>query len=479
MIENSLIDNSIVKLPEGFQDRVCSGKHGLEQTEGESLCLAIRSMPSPHTVRCHLSKGVSPDFTAFEMVPWCDRGVYLQDRPLFAADPWWHAGGYYVQEPGSMLLSRFTLLIEESVEENGIVLDLCAAPGGKSTLLRDYLPEGSLLIANEWDKKRAGVLRENLLRLGHPEVIVTQDDAEKIASSGVVCDVIVVDAPCSGEGMFRKEPQSVADWSEEHILFCQKRQKAILDDIWPALKSEGLLIYSTCTYNREENEEILHYLMKNYEVEVVTYDVGPLPKEIFDSGEGVLRALPSRAKTEGFTIFAVRKKEPGRWPLPLAHNSMRGEKPEKELAQRLALPMESLWFSSKNDAYHVSIAVRGEENKLRSAGVKVLSSGVFLGVQKGKDFVPSHSWALSTLRKSIYPSYECSIDEALKFFKRETFAIEAPVGFLLLKYKGLPIGWVKNIGGRVNNLLPKGMMLLNSSITSSESRLSDHFLLDE
>ena len=206
-----------------------------------------------------------------EPIPWASSGVYLKNRPTFTFDPLFHAGCYYVQEASSMFVER---VLQAYVKEPVVMLDLCAAPGGKSTLCRSVLPEGSLLIANEVMRNRSQILAENLIKWGHPEVIVTNNDPADFTDLTHLFDVILTDVPCSGEGMFRKDQVAVDEWSLENVDVCWKRQRRILTDIWPALKPGGLLIYSTCTFNREEDEDNVAWIAKELGAEIL-----PVPME--------------------------------------------------------------------------------------------------------------------------------------------------------------------------------------------------------
>ena len=191
-------------------------------------------------------------------VPWCGSGFYLQGRPTFTFDPLFHAGCYYVQEASSMFVEQ--ALRRYVGKEPVVMLDLCAAPGGKSTHLRSLLPEDSLLVANEVIRNRSQILAENLTKWGHPDVVVSNSDPSDFARLEEFFDVILTDVPCSGEGMFRKDPVAVSEWSPENVEICWQRQRRIISDIWPCLKPGGILIYSTCTYNTKENEDKIRWI---------------------------------------------------------------------------------------------------------------------------------------------------------------------------------------------------------------------------
>lgn len=240
-------------------------------------------------------------------VPWCREGYYLSGRPSFTFDPLFHAGCYYVQEASSMFLEQ---ALRQYVHEPVTMLDLCAAPGGKSTLARSVLPEGSLLVANEVMRNRSQVLAENLIKWGNPGVIVTNNDPADFTELGSLFDVILTDVPCSGEGMFRKDEVAVQEWSIENVDTCWQRQRRILRDIWPCLKTGGLLVYSTCTYNREENEDNVAWITQELGAEVLPLEIQPdwhITGNLIGTEFPVYRFLPHKTTGEGLFMAVLRK----------------------------------------------------------------------------------------------------------------------------------------------------------------------------
>src|ERR1035437_5315934 len=238
-----------MNLPEAF---VINTKKllGKEYQEFEK---ALEENP-PTSIRVNNKIAYQP---SYEQVAWCNSGYYLKERPLFTADPLFHAGAYYVQEASSMFLYQ---AVKQHFPEAQTVLDLCAAPGGKSTLLSQALKESSLLVSNEIVRSRAYILAENLIKWGNPNIVVTNNDPKDFGRLPGYFDAIVVDAPCSGEGMFRKDPGAIQEWSEYNVTLCAARQKEILSSVWDTLKTDGILVYSTCTFNREENEENVRWI---------------------------------------------------------------------------------------------------------------------------------------------------------------------------------------------------------------------------
>ena len=274
---------------------------GMQQLLGNETFSAFQEAlqtDTPVSVRMNTAKcGRIPE--AATPVAWCTSGYYLSKRPTFTFDPLFHAGGYYVQEASSMFVEQ---ALRRWVEGPVVMLDLCAAPGGKSTLARSVLPSGSLLVANEVMRNRSQVLAENLIKWGHPGVIVTQNDPADFTDLGPVFDVILTDVPCSGEGMFRKDPVAITEWSPENVDLCVQRQRRILRDIWPALKPGGILIYSTCTYNTHENEENVHWISRELGAEVLSLEVPDswsITGNLLGGEFPVYRFLPHRTVGEG------------------------------------------------------------------------------------------------------------------------------------------------------------------------------------
>src|SRR5690606_4280290 len=205
------------------------------------------------SIRLNPFKPTELDFYLSEQVQWCDRGYYLANRPQFTLDPLFHAGAYYVQEASSMFIAHIiqTLGLDK---EALFAADVCAAPGGKSTLLNSYLHPNSLLLSNEIIKSRSIILQENLTRWGASNVVVSNNDPSAFRRLPGFFDLLLVDAPCSGSGMFRKDEDAIDEWSEANVKLCSERQQRILSEVLTALKTNGYLIYSTCSYSQEENE---------------------------------------------------------------------------------------------------------------------------------------------------------------------------------------------------------------------------------
>ena len=433
------------------------------QLFSEALQQEVPVSIRPNTCKCnHLIEGVP--------VPWASAiGTYLPNRPTFTFDPLFHAGAYYVQEASSMFVSR---ALQEYVHDPVVMLDLCAAPGGKSTLARSVLPEGSLLVANEVMRNRSQVLAENLVKWGHPEVVVTNNDPADFTPLHHLFDVILTDVPCSGEGMFRKDEVAVEEWSLENVDICWRRQRRILGDIWPTLKPGGLLIYSTCTFNVEENEENVAWIAKE-----LGADILPVPAEegwhitpnLAGKDFPVYRFLPGFTKGEGFFMAVLRKHD-----APVETVAYRPEKKKKnkeakrkgnvavvsvpkEAKQWIAQPDSYQWEVRNNTIVAIPLHYANEFALLRQS-LKVIHEGITIAEIKGKDLIPQHSLAMSTQRQTeVFTEAELSYEQAIAYLRKEGLVLDPaiPRGYVLVTYHHLPLGFVKNIGNRANNLYPQ------------------------
>ena len=269
--------------------------------ESPAFFRALAETP-PVSIRLN-SKKQLPELPLADSIPWCSDGYYLKNRPVFTLDPHFHAGAYYVQEASSMMIGH---IIRQLTEDCGplLALDLCAAPGGKSTLLADHLPENSFLIANEVIKSRYKILEENLAKWGVVNLAITNQDSKKMSQLKGMFDLILVDAPCSGEGLFRKNPQAVNEWSEDSVRLCTARQKRILANAAPLLKPNGILIYSTCTFNSEENEGNARWVSKTFNLTEMHPDI-PSEWNLARRPFGY-QCYPHRTNSEGFYFCCLR-----------------------------------------------------------------------------------------------------------------------------------------------------------------------------
>ncbi|MDR3129266.1 MAG: RsmF rRNA methyltransferase first C-terminal domain-containing protein [Tannerellaceae bacterium] len=397
-----------------------------------------------------------------ERVPWCENGFYLKDRLSFILDPLFHAGLYYVQEAGSMFLEQ---IIREYVKLPVKCLDLCAAPGGKTTHLLNLLPQGSLLVANEVISSRCAVLEENLTKWGI-SVVVTHNRPEEIGEC--MCgeeafDVIVADVPCSGEGMFRKDKgESVAEWNAMSVDGCAARQRKIVKDVWEALREGGLFVYSTCTYTTEENEDIVRFIVEDLGAEALPV---PLKEEwkissALSGNYPLYRFFPHRTRSEGFSLAVLRKvggskdakigKRKGMFFPSCSHK-------DQEIAQRLLSQKEDFVVEQWRKMLYALPRASAEDSRTLLKRLRVRSMGICLGELKGRNFVPTHSLAMSTiLNPSAFPTIELTGEMAIRYLRKEDIVLpeRTALGYVLLRFEGVPLGFVKHLGIRTNNLYP-------------------------
>lgn len=434
--------------------------------EAEALLAALDEEPRV-SVRLNASKCSTPlgDLPLATAVPWsAGRGYYLSSRPSFTADPRWHAGQYYVQEAASMTLSCIrSYLGDEALR----ALDLCAAPGGKSSLLLDLLPSGSCLISNEYVRSRAHILTENLQKWGSPYSLVTHTEASRLGAMRAAFDLILVDAPCSGEGMMRKEEEARRQWSPQLVAQCAQLQRKILEDIWSALHPGGLLVYSTCTLNRQEDEDQVSYLCETLGAEalplpeleryVARSSLSPypcyrmMPHQL--AGEGLFLCLLRKAGTPEEDSVAKPKKTKGQKPRSAA------PKPTPELQRWLREAESFAWRSpDEQQLYALPPALAALYDQLQALQIPILSAGVAVAEQKGRDWLPLPALALSqSLNLEAFVRCELSREEALRYLAGEALLLpsDTPRGFVLVCYEGQPLGFAKHLGNRTNNMYPQ------------------------
>lgn len=467
-----------MNLPVPFTDytRALLGNEAYDKLSAalsEDSPVSIRLNSAVHSPLSTLHSPLNP-------VPWCTDGYYLDQRLTFTFDPLFHAGCYYVQEASSMFVEQ--VLRRYVAEAPVAMLDLCAAPGGKSTHARSLLSDDSLLVANELIRNRSQILAENLTKWGHPSVVVTNNDPADFSRLSGFFDVILTDVPCSGEGMFRKDPGAIDEWSPENVTVCWQRQQRIIADIWPCLRPGGILIYSTCTYNTKENEENVQWICREYGAEVLPVDVpsdawGVTGNLLSGADFPVYRFLPHRTRGEGFFLAALRKPEDEdstdgyeTWVQP---HAAQPKKKEKKGASASSSPVskESLaaakgWLKEA-DVYTISAEgtaisafPKAHNNRLSALqqSLRIVQAGIPLGEVKGKDLIPHHALAMSrALKPGSFPTEEIAYEQAIAYLRKEAISLPetAPRGYVLLTYRSVPLGFVKNIGNRANNLYPQ------------------------
>ena len=393
---------------------------------------------------------------SMDTVPWSQAGRYLDSRPVFTADPLFHAGCYYVQEASSMFVEQ---AVRQYVDGPVRALDLCAAPGGKSTHLLSLLPQGSMLVSNEPMPLRAQVLAENVTKWGYASSVVTKNEPADFAPFRNFFDFILVDAPCSGEGMFRKDSFAVEQWSLSNVEQCAKRQHEIVADIWDSLRPGGLMVYSTCTFNREENEDCVEWIAQELGAEILNVDVAPewgITGSLTTEGLPVYRFIPGYTQGEGLFLVVLRKDGGSAVAQPKLPRMQ--QVPVKVKAEVMKWVAEPQKFDFVMQGETV-VAIQKEHTAAMLAlqqKLRVLHMALPLADVKNNKLLPLHALAMSNeLNVSAFNTVELEKEKALAYLHREALLFnDAPVGHLLLTYKETPIGFVKNIGSRANNLYP-------------------------
>ena len=454
-----------------------------------------------------------------EPIPWCpSTGRYLSTRPNFTFDPWLHAGKYYVQEASSMFVD---LVIRQLVHEPVMMLDLCAAPGGKSTAVRAALPEGSLLFSNEPMRTRSQILAENIQKFGHPDMIVTNNYPRDYKKSKLQFDVILTDVPCSGEGMFRKDDGAIAEWSLQNVDNCWHLQREIVSDIWSCLKPGGILIYSTCTFNAHEDEENIAWICEELGAEPVALtgidDSWNITGNLIGSSIPVYRFLPGKTRGEGIFLAVLRKEGEEEENVLLSYAAKaekdkkkgkakkgmntdqkgKAEKGNKNNAGKAGKSNKNVltmipgnWIRSTSDAleegeYGMGYDYQKTEDgdvyaipqrwqyiyELAKNSLKVIHAGIKLGTDKGKGLIPDQCLALSTmLNTDAFPQEDLSYEDAIRYLRKEAvnLHVDSPKKYVLVTYQGVPLGWEKNIGNRANNLYPQEWKIKSTHVPEKQ-----------
>ena len=451
-------------LPDKFVARILND---MGADEGGALCETLAGTLPPTSVRINPFK--SGAHFAGREISWSRWGVFLDERPSFTADTAFHAGCYYVQEAGSQFVGR---ILERTGIGEGRILDMCAAPGGKTTLYSALAGEHGLVVGNEPVRNRAAVLADNVRKWGLGNTVVTCNFPAAFADCEGMFDVVAVDAPCSGEGMFRKDERAREEWSESSVAMCAARQQEILAEAWPTLKEGGVLLYSTCTFNRSENEGVLKRFSELHAGEVTAAEEVECPDEwgIVKGREGVFqtfRFYPHRTPTEGFFVAVARKCGDGGRHAELRGKPRRttltevGGAVRRELERWVMRPDEMCFAAAGEDLY----ACRREHfDEVRMLGerLNVICHGVGMGRIFGGRLKPEHPLAMYTgLNREALPAAELPRAEALKYLRKEVFDLSGMAeGMNLVMSEGLPLGFAKRVGNRCNNLYPNSLRIL-------------------
>jgi 16S rRNA C967 or C1407 C5-methylase (RsmB/RsmF family)/NOL1/NOP2/fmu family ribosome biogenesis protein len=401
--------------------------------------------------------------SSINRIPWSRYGYYLSSRPSFTFDPLFHAGCYYVQEASSMFLEQAFVQLTD-ISEPLKVLDLCAAPGGKSTHIQSLISPESILVCNEVISSRTNILTDNILKWGASNVVVTNNDPSAFSRLEGYFDVMVVDAPCSGSGLFRKDEESIDEWSLHNVQLCSQRQQRILADGLPALKPGGILIYSTCSYSREEDEYITSWLVNEMNMENLKLQVDP-SWEIVTAEENDVagfRFYPDKLKGEGLYMACFRKNDG-------SQARFRSVKIEKASANEKAIISGAVKESGmeiikeNNEFFSLPETLFREYGILKPA-LNTRYRGTQLGAIMKKRLVPNHALALSLIASPMLPAFDVSYEEAIRYLQRQDTGLEFPgKGWHLIRYQTHNLGWVNVLGNRTNNYYPKELRILKQS----------------
>lgn len=448
-------------LPADFCNRIFA-----QIPEEAAELVAALDTPPPVSIRINPQK--LQNYAAGIPMLWHQEGYYLLERPSFTIDPLFHAGAYYVQEASSMVIVNF--LETEKYEK---ILDLCAAPGGKSTLLAAAMQQDTVLISNEVIRARAGILSENMTKWGSTNVIVTNNDPRHFGALQSYFDLILIDAPCSGEGMFRKDLDSRNEWSLENVDMCAARQMRIVADVIPALAAGGHIIYSTCTFSTAENEELIEQILQEFpEMELSPVFLeekwGLVPSKINDVENAAYRCYPHKLQGEGFFVCRLQKKgiKPEKEEVFISAKNARNQQnsskkdakktpfPEKEMKRFLReYAVENIEMYEDNLFY---LTPQVKETLKDLARFHFVKKGILIGKIQGKDFNPAHEWALCPEVATDLPVIDLELAQALDYLRKNDLPndTEHINGWALARYEEVNLGWIKVTPQRLKNHFP-------------------------
>lgn len=441
----------------------------------QNFTLAHQNTASPTTIRINPYK----NHTIYKgaQVPWCADAYYLEQRPSFTFDPLFHAGCYYVQEASSMFIAHIMQHIRKENEDAIKVLDLCAAPGGKSTLLSSALNADDLLVANEIIKTRVPILTDNLTKWGPSNIIATNNDPKDFSRIKNFFDVVLVDAPCSGSGMFRKDPDAMNEWSEGNVNLCHQRQERILADIYPSIAADGYLIYSTCSYSVVENEAILDWLCAEFEMESIRI---PINKEwgIVETQSDTHKAYgyrfyPDKVQGEGLFAACLRKTGDNSGGISnyKAKNAQKPDYKSIDLLKPYIKDADNYYYFKVNEDWLAIDRVHKDAMGILQQHLYLKKSGIRLGALAGKDLIPDHELALSLiLNKDMVLQTELTREQAIAYLRRDNIPDLTPdkKGWSLMTFENQVLGWAKLLPNRINNYYPKEMRILSEDRRKSQ-----------
>ena len=452
MLPQSFI-SSLKGLP-GFDEQAFLQTHELKES-----ITSIRI----NTNKSFLEKP-SSFFEEASPITWCEDGYYLIERPMFVLDPLWHAGAYYVQEASSMFLHYALKQIAPNAGSMH-VLDLCAAPGGKTSLLANYFKKG-LVVANETIKNRNAVLVENITKWGADNIVVTQNDPSHFKALPQFFDIVLIDAPCSGSGLFRKDPEAIEHWSEDAVQHCSVRQSRIIEDSIDCLKEGGYLIYSTCSYSMQEDENILDKIAAMQGMVSIDLSIdnnwGIIQSESPVHHSKGYRFYPDKVKGEGF-FLAVFKKETAidySYYDSCFETTAITKKETEILNTHFTLPTDYYYINHQENIIALSNEFKDAYNSLLK-NLYVKKMGLAIGTLKGADLIPSHTLAMSTWKNLPFQTMEVDETTALQYLRRADLHLPGGKGWHAIQYKNTRLGWAKLLPNRSNNYYPNEWRILN------------------
>jgi 16S rRNA C967 or C1407 C5-methylase (RsmB/RsmF family)/NOL1/NOP2/fmu family ribosome biogenesis protein len=447
----------MIKLPDAFIDNIL-----LLYPQEAGYFFEALQQDSKTSIRYNKLKP-SLEFESASVVPWCNLGRVLAKRPAFTEDPSWHAGAYYVQESSSMFLYALAQAITKDLQ-TPLVLDLCAAPGGKTTTLIDALPSSSLVVANEIIKSRVNVLQENLIRWGSAHTIITNNDPKHFQKLAGLFDIVLIDAPCSGEGLWRRDAKAMEEWSMEQVHLCETRQARILHDSISCLKPGGILIYATCTFNQFENENQVKMLCEKYGFIPKVIDISA-EWPIVNEGGFQFKFLPHKVDGEGLFMAVLES------PKQADHGSKNIRHAKLDFVSKKHLPAihaylkEPLlfdYFIENEFVFAFPKAMIPVYEQIRDA-LYIKYAGICMGkLDKNGQLIPEHALALSTHANPNLQRVELSKEEAIAYLKKGNMIPQQdwPIGWCLACYQNLALGWMKVLPNRVNNYFPSEYRIL-------------------
>jgi 16S rRNA C967 or C1407 C5-methylase (RsmB/RsmF family)/NOL1/NOP2/fmu family ribosome biogenesis protein len=468
-----------VQLPQKFLDSL-AGIEGFDKEafvqvhEGSEQVTSVRFNPHKSSMVNGQSLVHHSPLIIHEKIPWSSYGYYLSERPSFIFDPLLHAGAYYVQEASGMFVEQ-ALRQTTDVSQPLRVLDLCAAPGGKSTLLQSLISPDSLLVSNEVIKSRANILEENCIKWGGSNIIVTNADPAAFARLGHFFDVIVIDAPCSGSGLFRREPEAIDEWSEQNVQLCFQRQQRILADVYPALKQGGVLIYSTCSYSKQEDEDIADWLMDTFAVDSMQLQIddswGIVETSSNKNHAWGYRFFPDKIKGEGFFISCFRKQDGDTTVIRLPKKSIvqKVSKSETAIVQPWLQPGKPVQLWKQKEEIFAFPAALEKELLTIVDNVYVRRAGTVIGKPGANELIPDHALAVSTIISDAIVAVSLKLQEAIQYLRKDEVTVSAVrKGWTLVQYEQYNLGWIKVLQNRVNNYYPASWRILKRATDATD-----------